>query len=246
MERKNIDLSLIIPALNESAIIVDTLSQIKDYLQKNLQTVNYEVIVVAAQDKDNTAELAKKSASMYKPNQLIVVSPPNRVGKGRDVALGFGAAKGKVQIFTDADLALPLGNIKKMYDLLLVETAAGNDAAVFGVRSQKHANLLRRIISFCSSIITRILFTTNITDLQCGIKGFTAGAAKVGFKNLQTTGWTFDVELFAKLQKAKITIIPLKIDVWQNDTHHLGGENLAKAAIVSFIEMLKIRVRTLF
>lgn len=239
------DLSIIIPALNEAAIIADTLEKVREFMARKMPGVHYEVIVVAAKDKDDTAHIATANTKRFKPGQLTVVTPVRRVGKGRDVALGFKTASGTIQIFTDADLALPLINIKKMYALLHKQLVAQNEAAVFGVRSQKHANIVRKTISFLGSIITRILFFTNITDLQCGLKGFTAGAAKVGFKNLKTQGWTFDVEVFANLKKAKIPVIPLRIEQWQSDAHHLGGENLFKASVSSFFAMLKIRIRTL-
>jgi len=125
--------------------------------------------------------------------------------------------------------------------LLKAQIASNNDAAVFAVRSQKHASPVRKFISFGGSIITRILFFTSITDLQCGFKGFTASAAQTGFKGLKTKGWMFDVEVFKKLKTANIPVIPLEIEKWDSDSHHLGGENLLKASISSLLEMFKIR-----
>lgn len=235
---ESIDLSIIIPALNEADIIEQSLARLADYIKKDLRTIVCEVIVVAAKDKDNTAIIAKSHAKQFA--HFSVVKPKSRVGKGRDVALGFKAAKGNVQIFTDADLAIPLSNIKKAYEILVKQSG---DAAVFGVRTQKHSNFVRKLISFCSSVLNRALFMTKIADLQCGFKGFTANAAQLGFKDLQTLGWSFDVEVFAKLRKAKVPIIALPITKWNSDTHHLGGENLFKASVVSLVEMLKIRLK---
>lgn len=239
-----IDLSIIIPALNEADIIQDTLQQLNTYITKELSGIDVEVIVVAAQDKDNTAELATAMAKHFKKDRLVVISPKKRVGKGRDVALGFKQARGNVQIFTDADLAIPLQNIKKAYDILIAEKSQVREAAVFGIRSQKHNSRRRKIISSLGSLVTRVLFLTYVTDLQCGFKGFTDGAAKVGFKKLKTKGWAFDVEVFANLQNSQINVIALPINEWHSDTHHLGGENLTKASIKSLLEMLRIRLQT--
>lgn len=241
MNRGQPDLSVIIPALNEAPIIADTLRKVHDFMAKKMPKVAYEIIVVAAKDKDNTAQIARDCAKFFAKNQLQVITPSKRIGKGRDVALGFKHAKGIIQIFTDADLALPLINMSKAYNLLQMQQVLGNKAAVFAVRSQKHASPVRKFISIGGSIVTRLLFFTDITDLQCGLKGFTADAAQIGFKGLKTTGWMFDVEVFKKLKAAKIPVIPLDIDRWDSDTHHLGGENLIKASIGSLIEMFKIR-----
>lgn len=239
-----IDLSIIIPALNEATIIKDTLQQVGSYITKELSGIDVEVIVVAAQDKDNTAELVLATVKQFKKYRLVVISPKKRVGKGRDVALGFKQARGNVQLFTDADLAIPLQNIKKAYDLLIAQKNQGKEAAVFGIRSQKHNSRRRKIISSLGSLVTRMLFLTHVTDLQCGFKGFTAGAAKAGFKKLKTKGWAFDVEVFAKLQNSQISVIALPITKWHSDTHHLGGENLTKASVKSLLEMLRIRIQT--
>ena len=238
MATKSIDLSIIIPALNEADIIEQSLSRLDTYIKKDLNYIVCEVIVVAAKDKDNTGVIAARSAK--KLTHFALVEPKNRVGKGRDVSLGFKAAKGKIQVFTDADLAIPLVNIKKAFNIL---SAQSGDAAIFGVRTQKHSSFVRKLISFCSSLLNRALVMTRISDLQCGFKGFTAGAAALGFTDLKTQGWSFDVEVFVKLRKAKIPVIALPIMRWDSNTHHLGGENLLKASINSFIEMVKIRVR---
>jgi len=235
------NLSIIIPALNEAATIAETLQKIQSFMMQRMPNTTYELIVVAAKDKDDTAAIARQQIGIFAPHQLHVITPNGRVGKGRDVALGFAAATGVVQLFTDADLAIPLSNIPKAYKLLQTQLASGADAAVFAVRSQKHNSPVRKVISICGSLVTRALFFTNITDLQCGFKAFTAGAATKSFRNLRTKGWMFDVEVFKKLKAAKISVIPLAIEKWESDAHHLGGENLLKASISAFIEMLKIR-----
>lgn len=239
--KQQIDLSIVIPALNEAAIIKDTLQKLHNYLAKDMPDVEYEVIVVAARDKDKTGQIAQDQAPIFNKDQLIVISPHGRIGKGRDVQLGFNKAHGDVQIFTDADLAIPLEYIKPMYCILRDEIKHGKDAAVFGVRSQKHNHPARKVLSLAGNILTRILFVTSITDLQCGFKGFTKGAARKAFETLDTKGWAFDVEVFTRLREYNIPVKALSITKWHTDTHHLGGENLAIASLYTFFEMVKIR-----
>jgi len=98
MPKQNIELSIVIPALNEAPIIADTLQKVHDFMAKKMAKVAYEVIVVAAKDKDDTAEIATSCTKLFAKNQLLVIMPSKRVGKGRDVALGFRNANGAVQI----------------------------------------------------------------------------------------------------------------------------------------------------
>ncbi len=243
-KRKKIDLSIIVPALNEEAVIESTLSTLSKLIKKELLNYSVEVVVVAAKDKDKTAEIAENSQSLFKNFQLL--TPNSKLGKGRDVSLGFMAANGSVRIFTDADLAIPVTNIKPMFLELLSSYESGGDLALFGSRTEKHGSIIRKFFSYASSLTTRILFFSNLHDMQCGFKGFTKGAADIGFGNLQTTGWAFDSEVYVRLKKARIAVKPFTITEWSSDTHHLGGQNILKASIQSFFELLKIRVKSLF
>ena len=243
-QKSNIDLSIIIPALNEAAVIVDTLHTIRNTIVNDLSTYKVEVVVVAAKDADNTAEIANSLSKLFKNYQVIC--PDSRVGKGRDLALGFKAANGAVQIFTDADLAIPVSNIKPMFLELNKASQISLDLALFGSRTEKHGSTIRKFFSYASSLTTRILFFSNLHDMQCGFKGFTKGAADIGFGNLQTMGWAFDSEIYVRLKKAGVAVKPFTITEWSSDTHHLGGQNMLKASIQSFFELLKIRVKSLF
>ena len=241
MDKNNFDLSIILPALGLGNKITGNLALVKDFMAKSMLNTSYELIVVAAKDDVNTAAIAMQSINAFDKNQLKVLSPGAKVGKGRDVAAGFAVATGKIQLFTDGDLAIPLINIKKAYDFLQNEDKSEECGAVFGVRVAKHDNFARKFVSSVGNVVTRILFLTRLTDLQCGFKAFRQDVAKLAFKDLKTKGWAFDVEVFAKLQNANIKVHPLKITEWRNDNDHLSGENIAAASVKSLFEMIYIR-----
>ncbi len=241
MSKSVIHLSIILPSLGVGKKVVANLLLVKDYMASEMAEVRYELIVVAADDNKETYSQAVECVEAFATGQLRVINPGARVGKGRDVAAGFAVAWGEIQLFTDGDLAIPLKNIKKAYDFLTIDDAAKTCDAVFGIRVAKHSSLARKLVSALGNLVTRILFLTRLTDLQCGFKSFRKDTAKFAFKDLKTKGWAFDVEIFAKLQNADIKVHPLKITQWRNDNDHLSGENILFASAKSLVEMIYIR-----
>ncbi len=234
-------LSLIIPALREAQIIQANLQKIADFLQANGLHETTEVIVVAATAGDNTAELAGGLKDQFRHFQLI--TPPQKVGKGRDVRLGFQAASGEYQIFMDADLATPLPHVLELLSLL----EQGNDMAI-GIRPlAKIHHGLRAFISRFGNLLTRIVLGTAVTDTQCGFKGFRRDMAQAVCTRQTVLGWGFDMELIliARLHGARIA--QLKLSDWHDprQTDQFTHEKRVGmgAAISTFRELLMIKWR---
>ena len=95
------DLSIIIPAYNEEARLPRTLARIQDYL--DAQNFSAEVIVVDDGSTDRTAETSEKWRA-GQPSRRLLRNERNR-GKGFSVRRGMLAARGRVALFTDADLS---------------------------------------------------------------------------------------------------------------------------------------------
>ena len=83
------ELSIIIPAYNESATIVRTLTLVRDYLESKDTT--FEVIVSADGD-DGTRERAREWAG--DDERFTVIGSAERGGKGRGVRAGVRMARG--------------------------------------------------------------------------------------------------------------------------------------------------------
>lgn len=95
MPRTEDRLSIIIPALNEAAGIVDTLAPLQA-----LRARGHEVVVVDGGSTDGTAELARPLADH------VVASER---GRARQQNAGAAAASGGVLLFLHADTRLPEG-----------------------------------------------------------------------------------------------------------------------------------------
>lgn len=232
-------LSLIIPALREEQLIASTLQTVASYLKQHDMLDSTEVIVVAADGGDKTAEIAKANATIFKHFRLITPGKP--VGKGRDVKLGMQQAVGDYWVFTDADLATPIKHLEEMLQRL-----EGGADLVIGVRDIKsmHEGLARSLSSRFSNMLIRVMAVAGISDTQCGFKGFTKEVGEQLFDLQTTKGWGFDIELLAIAQRRKYKIVPQKIDDWSDPKgdQGLSGDSQLGAMIRTLRELVQIRI----
>ncbi len=118
-------LSIIVPALDESAAIVPTLGALQP-----LRAAGHEVIVVDGGSRDATATMAAPLADR------VLRSPP---GRALQMNAGLRAARGEALLFLHADTRLPPG----ADDRVLAALAAGACWGRFDVRLSGRRPLLR-------------------------------------------------------------------------------------------------------
>lgn len=129
-------ISIVLPAKNESAAIVQTIVQIQQ-----LQLV-HEIIVVNDGSTDQTQQIAEKAGAK-------VVNHPYSKGNGAAIKTGARTATGDVIIFMDADgqhdpkdIPRLLEKIEQGYDLVVGARQKGSQASVGrGVANALYNNL---------------------------------------------------------------------------------------------------------
>lgn len=237
MPKSKIQTSIIVPAYNEELVIADTLTKLANYYKEHKEYLGTTELVVVAAGDDKTAEIAKNFRKDF--TKIKVIEPKTRVGKGRDVRLGFKAAEGDVQLFLDADLAIKVHHIKKTVELL-----RGDSDMVIGARklSKIHSGKLRTLFSLLSNLVTRVLFSLRIRDTQCGYKGFKKEAAKKAFKRQRLNGWGFDIELIQLARENKLKITQQEILDWEEGPEDMRGDNLMGAYIKTFGDVILLRI----
>src|ERR1700722_3720672 len=115
-------LSIVIPAYNESARIELTLERVMSCVEK--QGWDAEVLVVDDGSRDTTTEIIQRWMERY-PRLHLVQNEGNR-GKGYSVRNGLLQAAGEVVMFTDADLSAPMEEA----NLLFAALADGADVGI--------------------------------------------------------------------------------------------------------------------
>jgi dolichyl-phosphate beta-glucosyltransferase len=204
----SVRLSVVVPAFNEATRLPRHLDEIVGFLDGRSDP--YEVIVVDDGSTDGTVAAVRAVAGRH-PAVSVLPLGRNR-GKGAAVRAGMLTATGTVRLFTDADGATPIAELKRLEPALATgsQVVIGSrvllDPAV-AVHAQRHRVAAGRVFNW---LVAR-MGLRGVADSQCGFKLFTEKAAEALFGALETTGFGFDVELLLRAQAAgyRITEVPV-------------------------------------
>jgi len=204
-------LQLIIPAYNEELRLPRTLRALRAHLAGDDAVPGpVEVIVVDNASVDGTARVALECTS----EELSVrVMRCDVRGKGAAVRAGMLATDADVVGFMDADGATSLEALDEAWRLLSIgnEVAIGSRGLAGSVTASRHSWVRERgaraYRSFAASIVQ------DVVDTQCGFKLMQGDLARLVFAQMQTVGFSFDVEMLAraKLHGARVAEFPV---VW--------------------------------
>lgn len=218
---KDIFLSIIIPTYNEEKVIVNTLTKIVEFLNK--EDYFWEIIVSDDGSTDNTVQ------SVEKFPVKVVLSKRNK-GKGFALRKAFAVAKGEWQLFLDADYSTKIEELRVFlgyideYDIII-----GSRAIKGSIIEQKQP-LYKVLVGKLGNKIIKIVLVRQINDTQCGFKMFNKKAAKL-LASTTIDGWGFDFELLFLAQKLGYKIKELPI-VWNNNS-------ISRVKTVHYIKTLK-------
>jgi len=237
-----IDLTIVIPALNEEKRIGKTLDELAEYINNEpfFSKKNIEILVVSADSKDKTHQIVTQKADKFK--NLKLLRPGPRVGKGRDVKYGMLRAKGEAVIFMDADMATPIKHLKKFYKSF--ENGAEVVIATRNLRSH-HSNYLRRSISNLGNIAYKMLGGVWIEDSQCGFKMFSKNASKYCFSRLTITNWAFDMEILTIAKTNSFHMVTHRINDWVNVPDGTFNSGILENSISTLKDLFKIFINRL-
>ena len=107
-----VEVSFILPAYNESAIITRNLDELHAWLSEHMPTLPYEVLLIDDGSSDGMGPLVDDYAQAQ-PNTRVVHHERNR-GRGRAIRTGFEHATGEFVICLDADLSYAPDHIPKL------------------------------------------------------------------------------------------------------------------------------------
>jgi len=185
------DLSIIIPSYNEELRLPDTLERIAAYLSASGR--NAEVLVVDDGSKDGTAAVAEYFR--IKIPTLRVVSNGTNRGKGYSVRHGMQDARGRIALFTDADLSAPIEEAGKLIDALENSDVAIGSRAMDRGLITVHESPFREFAGIIFNKIVRGILWLPFVDTQCGFKAFQRERCGVIFEQQTIERFGFDPEL---------------------------------------------------
>ena len=227
--------SIVIPAYNEGARLGATLEKVLAYV--HAQGWDAEVLVVNDGSRDDTADIVRSFAARD-PMLRLLENPGNR-GKGYSVRNGMLHSRGRIVLFSDADLSSPIEEAPKLFDAL----AEGADIAIGSrwLRSETQTQrqpLHRQLFGRIFNLLLRITLGLQFADTQCGFKAFKRPAVERIFPLQQIERWGFDPEVLFLARKFGFEVKEVPV-LWG----HSGGTRIHPLIDGSrmFQEMLRIR-----
>jgi glycosyltransferase involved in cell wall biosynthesis len=199
-------LSIVIPAYNEAGRIASSLEAIQNYVGR--KNIPVETILVDDGSTDNTVGVASGQEGIR-----ILHNGRNR-GKGFSVRHGVLEARGKLVLFTDADLSSPIDEA----DRLLAAMESSHADAVVGSRALQrkligvHQSPFREWGGRFFNLLVRIFTGLHIHDTQCGFKLFRRETTRRAFELQRVERFGFDPEILFLIQRfgGKIVEVPVR------------------------------------
>jgi dolichyl-phosphate beta-glucosyltransferase len=232
------ELSIIIPAYNEESRLPRALASIRDYLAAQGMTGDRaEIIVVDDGSKDGTARVVQEWTHEL-PVLRLVSNGQNR-GKGYSVRHGMLEARGRIALFTDADLSAPIEEAGKLLGALDKEyqVAIGSRALDRSLISA-HQSALRETAGIIFNGFVRLLTGLPFHDTQCGFKAFVSEPARIVFEQQRIERFGFDPEiLFLALHHGLRAVeVPVR---WAHDP--ATKVHVIRDSVMMFTDLLVIR-----
>lgn len=228
------ELSIVIPAYNETARLGKTLDAICAWL--NTSSLTAEIIISDDGSTDDTRALI--ASYMQHDARIRLIGDTTNRGKGYAVRQGMLMAQGTQMLFTDADLSTPMEDYHT-----LAEALQQADVAI-GSRDLPESNVevsqrwYREALGKLFNKVVQRFSVRGIHDTQCGFKLFRAAAARDIFRACHINGFAFDVEALYLARKLGYRIAEVPV-TWRNDP--LSKVHPLRDGFAMLVDMWRIR-----
>jgi dolichyl-phosphate beta-glucosyltransferase len=211
------DISIIIPALNEDAKIARDVQAASDFISENGFTG--EIIVVDDGSSDRTSAVA--SAVKVQGKVIVkILRNEQKMGKGYAVRRGILESCGDYVMFADAGHVVPFGNALKGLGMIKYEGygIANGSRKTEGTVITRKSSLRRRINSIIFNTVTRIVLGLPawMKDTQCGFKVYKGDVARRIYASAKCNGFAFDLEIIVLAIRMGIKIGEFPVE-WSCD-----------------------------
>lgn len=197
----NIEVSVVLPCLNEEAAIGVCIDKIKEVFLK--EKIDGEIIVADNGSADRSREIASCRGAK------VVIE--TQKGYGAAYLAGLKAAQGKYIVIGDSDntydfydIPMFLKPLREGYDFVMGSRFKGKIRK--GSMSWSHRYIGNPILSG----LCRLFFRTWLSDIHCGMRAFTVQAYKR--MELMTSGMEFATEMVVSALRNNLKIYEVPIN----------------------------------
>jgi len=230
------DLSIIIPAYNEEALIASTLDGLQNYLSARPE--HFEIIVIDDGSQDKTVASIQDWKNRNGTELHLLVNQKN-MGKGFSIRRGVLESRGRYLIFIDADLPYELYAIDDFLKALRNGCDLAIGSRVLPGSEVKGVPAVRYAAGQVFSWMVQAVLFKGLPDTQCGFKSFTSAAAKDIFRRLTIGGFGFDVEMLFVARKLKFAIQPIAVHMIEH--RHRSRVRLFIDSLKMFSNLFMVR-----
>ena len=230
------ELSIVVPAYNEEAVIGQLVASVQAEVPAH--AADWELLVVDDGSADRTAAVVAERAASDPRVRLV---PGAHKGKGAALRQGMMAARGRWIFMADADLSMPWDNLPRF----LAHARQGAADVVIGSREARGAvrtgeALGRRLSGRVFNALVRFVALPGLQDTQCGYKLLSEKAARTLVPHLTIDGFAFDVELLvlARLAGFEIAEVGITCNCRHDSRVRVG------AAMSAFADILTVKRNT--
>jgi glycosyltransferase involved in cell wall biosynthesis len=234
------ELSIIIPAYNEELRLPATLERIAAYLKTFGHDT--EVLVVDDGSKDRTAQVAESFRDRV-PALRVIPNGVNR-GKGFSVRHGMQEARGRIALFTDADLSAPIEEAGKLFDALQnqdCDVAIGSRAVDRSLIFERESPF-REFAGVIFNKIVRLILWLPFVDTQCGFKAFRRERCAIIFEQQTIERFGFDPELLYLSRHHGLHAVEIPVR-WGHS--HATKVSMMRDSVQMFLDVFQIRWNSL-
>jgi glycosyltransferase involved in cell wall biosynthesis len=207
-DRDDVELSVVMPCLDEAATVGICVKKAIDALERH--GIRGEVIIADNGSTDGSQQIARDSGAR--------VVPVERRGYGSALQSGIAAARGEFVLMGDADdtydfsqLNEFVGKLREGYDLVMGNRFQGK--IMPGAMPALHRYLGNPVLTG----LGRLFFKSPVGDFHCGLRGFRKDAIEQ--LGLRTMGMEFASEMVVKATAfgLRVTEIPTTLSPDRRD-----------------------------
>jgi dolichyl-phosphate beta-glucosyltransferase len=223
------ELTILIPAYNESQRITATLEKVLAYARAHLDA--FEILVVDDGSDDGTAELVRTRFG----DAVRVLRRDARGGKGAAIRSGVEAASRPWILFSDADFSIPIEEFEKLWK------EADRAPIVIGSKHAPGGHVeyppLRRFLGSIGQRLIALFVVSGFHDTQCGFKLYRTDTARELFRFQRIDGFGFDFEVLflARRLGHAVREVPIRCE------HKIGGTVRLSTYLSVLGEILRLR-----
>lgn len=229
-----LDFSIVIPAYNEERRLPRTLEHVLQYLRHTHPSG--EVIVVDDGSTDGTAAAVAR-LQIEMPELRLLTNGKNR-GKGCSVRHGMLEARGRVALFTDADLSAPIEEAAQLLAALKSADVAIGSRALDRSLISVHQSPARELAGILFNLMVRLFTGLRFQDTQCGFKAFAMPECRLIFEQQRIEDFGFDPEILFLARRHGLRTVEIPVR-WAHDP---GTKlHVVRDSVRMFLDLLRIR-----